>query len=84
MGLIESKRTGTTGIGYTFETLLGKKEDKNFTPDFMGIEINAKLGYSKSPLTLFNLTPYMNNNSSIQYIIDNFSYNIANPSKLKK
>lgn len=78
MGLIESKRTGTTGIGYTFETLLGKKEDKNFTTDFMGIEINAKLGYSKSPLTLFNLTPYMNNNSSIQYIIDNFGYNIAN------
>ena len=49
----------------------------------MGIEIKAKLGYSKSPLTLFNLTPYMNNNSSIQYIIDNFGYNIANHRSLK-
>ena len=57
MGLIKSLRGGSTGIGYTFETLLSKKEDQSFKPDYLGIEIKTHLGYSKSPITLFNLTP---------------------------
>lgn len=44
-----SLREGNIGIGYTFETLIDKKEDNLPLPDFNGIEIKTKLGYSKSP-----------------------------------
>lgn len=57
MGYIKSTRIGVTGIGKTFEDLLGKKEDTKGVPDYHGIELKTKLGYSKSYTTLFNLTP---------------------------
>jgi len=39
---IETLRTGDTGIGYTFETLLGIEENNDQTADFRGIEIKCK------------------------------------------
>lgn len=72
MGAVKALREGSTGIGYTFETLLGKKEDSESLPDFMGIEIKTKLGYSKSPITLFNCVSIRNNCSAIEYILDNY------------
>lgn len=76
-----SLRSGTTGIGYTFENLLGKEEDNSFAPDYNGIEIKCKLGYSNSPITLFTLTPKIkysitnqNYDSSSKFILDNFGY----------
>lgn len=74
MGLIEPLRKGTTGIGYTFETLLNKKEDAECKPDFLGIEIKTKLGYSKSPITLFHSIPKRKGNSAIHYIFNKYSY----------
>ena len=56
-GYVKSGREGYTGIGKTFEDLLGKAEDTKDTPDYHGIEIKTKLGYSNSYTTLFNLTP---------------------------
>jgi MvaI/BcnI restriction endonuclease family len=41
-GWIDSLREGTTGIGYTFETLLGIKENNDKRADFKGIEIKCK------------------------------------------
>ena len=41
-GWIESMREGDTGIGYTFETLLGIKENNDQKADFKGIEIKCK------------------------------------------
>lgn len=41
-GWIETLRTGDTGIGYTFETLLGIKENNDQTADFKGIELKCK------------------------------------------
>lgn len=41
-GWIDSLRTGDTGIGYTFETLLGIKENNDQLADFQGIEIKCK------------------------------------------
>jgi hypothetical protein len=35
-------RTGDTGIGYTFETLLGIKENNDQAADFRGIELKCK------------------------------------------
>lgn len=73
--LNKSLRKGTTGIGYTFEKLLKKREDNKYLPDYKGIEIKTKLGYTKSSLTLFTLTPKSKNDErSIKYILDNYSY----------
>lgn len=82
LGLVQSLRKGTTGLGYTFESLLGKSEDSKPIPDFNGIEIKTKLGYSKSPITLFTLAPHKNNDYAIDYILHNFGYP-TNNSKLK-
>jgi len=70
----KSLRKGTTGIGYTFETLINKSENNLYLPDYNGIEIKTKLGYSKSPLTLFTLTPKKENERSIKYLLENYGY----------
>ncbi len=41
-GWIDSLRTGDTGIGYTFESLLGIEENNDRRADFRGIEIKCK------------------------------------------
>lgn len=78
-----SLRNGSTGIGYTFENLIHKKEDSNYLPDFKGIEIKTKLGYSRSPIKLFTLVPKFNGESPIKYILNNFGYPDKNNKNLK-
>ena len=56
-GWIESMRKGTTGIGYTFEKLIGKSEDSFPIPDYGSIEIKTRYKNSKQDITLFNATP---------------------------
>lgn len=85
MGLIKEMRKGPTGIGYTFESLLNKREDQESLPDFKGIELKCKLGYTKTPITLFNCAPKRNNESAIKYIFSTYShhrYNNLNDYKL--
>ena len=41
-GFVSSLRAGDTGIGYTFETLVGVEENNDQTADFRGIEIKCK------------------------------------------
>lgn len=41
-GYIDSLRIGDTGIGYTFETQLGIKENNDRRADFRGIEVKCK------------------------------------------
>lgn len=53
----KSHRTGSTGIGKTFEDLLNKKEDNLQQPDFEGIEIKAHDFNGASMITLFTKTP---------------------------
>ena len=62
MGYIDTRRIGDTGIGYTFETLLGIKENNDQTADFKGIEIKCKgvneEGYTKAgKINLFQVAP---------------------------
>lgn len=78
MGLIKSLRNGTTGIGYTFESLLNKREDQNCKPDFKSIELKCKLGYSKSPLTLFSYSPKRNNQPALNYIFEKYNHHLYN------
>lgn len=61
-GWIDSLRTGDTGIGYTFETLLGIRENNDKKADFKGIEIKCKGikeggGSSSSKQNLFQEGP---------------------------
>lgn len=57
MGYVKSIRNGSTGIGATFENLLGKSEESFEIPDFNGIEIKTTRAYSKSDVGLFNAVP---------------------------
>lgn len=85
MGLIKSLRDGPTGIGYTFETLINKKEDQKSLPDFKSIEIKCRLGCSKSSITLFNCVPKRRGVSAIKYIFENYGhyrYNNKNDCKI--
>jgi hypothetical protein len=55
---ILSNRSGPTGIGKTFEDLLGKKEDNLSLPDFKGlIELKARDMESSSMINLFTKSP---------------------------
>lgn len=73
-GFHKSVRKGKYGIGDTFEYLLGKEFDKNYLPDYKGIEIKTKFGYTKSPLGLFCLTPSSDFPYTIKYLVDKFGY----------
>lgn len=57
LGWVESLREGSGGIGYTFETLLGKKEDHLQLPDYLGIEIKTLKYLGKRKIHLFCATP---------------------------
>ena len=64
MGRVKSMRKGSTGIGYTLESLLGIKANSNKAPDFKGIEIKSgriaslnKKAVQQPRITLFSKTP---------------------------
>ena len=78
MGPVKSMREGNTGLGYTFECLLKKKEDHECKPDYKSVEIKCKLGYTKMPLALFTYTPLRNGESAINYIYDTYKFHRYN------
>lgn len=76
-GWIDSLREGDTGIGYTFESLLGIKENNDKRADFRGIEIKCKgtkegASSASGKLNLFQQgpvwTPKRSNRQVIQLI----------------
>lgn len=76
-----SSRKGSTGIGKTFEDLLGKEEDNHDLPDFHDIEIKTRDKASNSMITLFTKSPsypkgantFLRNNFGVK---DEFGNNI--------
>lgn len=74
MGYVPSTRKGFTGIGKTFEDLIGKTEDTLGIPDYYGIEIKTKKGYSKSYTTLFNATPQGESEFEIKRLCASYGY----------
>lgn len=52
-GFIKSLRGGSTGVGFTFETLLGIKENNLALPDLEKVEIKTHRDHSNSLITLF-------------------------------
>ncbi len=83
MGYVKSTRKGPTGIGKTFEDLLGKKEDRLSEPDYHGIELKTKRAYTKSYITLFSATPQGEEQLQVKRLRDNYGYQIKPGSKLK-
>jgi hypothetical protein len=78
MGLVKNSRKGTTGVGYTFEALINKKEDQECKPDFGNIEIKCRFGYSKGDLSLFNCEPFRIGSIAKNYIFEKYSYHRYN------
>ncbi len=74
MGWIKSYRKGNTGIGYTFEKLLGKEEDALCLPDFNGIEIKTHRKNSKSYITLFNYNPIGESSYELKRLLKRYGY----------
>ena len=57
-GFVESHRTHNTGIGQTFEDLLGIVENNNSLADYKGLlEIKSSRELSESMITLFTKSP---------------------------
>lgn len=56
-GWIKSTKNGSSGVGITFESLIGVPNNDFEIPDFKGIEIKTKRQSSRSYTTLFNATP---------------------------
>jgi len=73
-GYIESIRTGSTGVGITFETLLGKKEDSKRISDYYGIEIKTKRAYSKSFVSLFGMAPRGKTTNEVRRLVCQYGY----------
>lgn len=74
LGWIKSLRNGPTGVGYTFECLLNKKEDNLQQPDFKSIEIKTIKYFSKRKIHLFNATPEYVFFSPIKRILQKYGY----------
>lgn len=83
MGWIKSLRKGPTGIGYTFETLLGKEEDSFCSPDYYGFEIKTHRTKSSSYIGLFNYDPIGDHSYQLKYIYDKYGYCSTKNRKLK-
>lgn len=56
-GWIKTLRNGASGIGYTFELLIGKTEENFPIPDYNGIEIKTSRRTSWGKIHLFHATP---------------------------
>lgn len=73
-GWVKTLKNGPTGIGYTFEKLLGKKEDNLFLPDYKNIEIKTFRIFSKKKLHLLTLTPDGDYLFPIERIVNSLGY----------
>lgn len=73
-GWIESLRKGTTGIGYTFETLIGKEEEQFPIPDYRTIEIKTRFRNSKENIGLFTAAPDGDYLFATKKIYDTYGY----------
>lgn len=74
MGWVKSLRNGPTGVGYTFETLLGLSENSIPFPDYCNIEIKTHRKSSNSLINLFNYNPIGNNSYQLKYIYEQYGY----------
>lgn len=74
MGFVPSMRKGSTGIGYTFERLLGVSENNIAIPDIGGrVELKTKRANSNSFITLFTFNKGVWN-IGLRELIEKYGY----------
>jgi len=77
-GSIPSLRDGTTGVGYTLETLLGIEANSKTLPDYKGIELKASrknpIRPSRNRQTLFSKAPLKNSPLKPIDVINQYGY----------
>lgn len=83
MGWVKSLRKGPTGVGYTFESLIGKGEDACALPDFNGIEIKTHRRLSKSDICLFNYNPIGESSYELMRLYDNYGFRSVKNKSIK-
>lgn len=81
---VKSVRRGNTGIGATFENLLGKNEDSLEIPDFGAIEIKTRRAYSKSKISLFTAVPTGSSYYEVKRLRDTYGYRDVKDCDLKR
>lgn len=64
LGFTPSRRSNSTGIGKTFEDLIGIAENNITEPDLHGFEIKSQRNFSGSYVTLFTKSPTMPKNAN--------------------
>ena len=74
IGWIKTLRNGTSGVGYTFESLLHKPEDSSPLPDYGKFEIKTRRAQSKSNISLFSATPDGDFKDPIKKLQKEFGY----------
>ena len=84
MGYVKSIRKGSTGVGATFEYLIGKCEENFEIPDFYGIELKARRAYSKSKISLFNSVPTGSSYYEVKRLRDKYGYPSKRDKNLKR
>ena len=73
LGWVPSITKESSGVGMTFENLLGKEFDNEGLPDYEEIELKARRCYTKSLVNLFNANPNSKEKVS-KYLVDNYGY----------
>lgn len=82
LGFVKSHRTNNTGIGKTFEDLLGVDENNKKDHDFIGFEVKSQRFLSGSKITLFTKSPsYPSNANSL--LLNNYG-NLDTSTGLKR
>ena len=84
MEYVKTVRSGSTGVGATFEYFLGKNEDSFEIPDFDGIEIKTRRSYSKAYITLFNAVPTGSHFHETKRLRDCYGYPCKSDKYLKE
>lgn len=83
MGYVKTVRGGSTGVGATFEFLLGKPEESFEIPDYKNIEIKTRRAYSKSSITLFNAVPTGGTYYEVKRLRDEYGWPMRDNHNLK-
>lgn len=84
LGYVKTVRNGPTGIGATFEKLLGKEEESFEIPDYYGIEIKTRRAYSKSYISLFNAVPTGSTFHETKRLRDKYGFPSKKDKELKR
>jgi len=73
-GWIKTMSNDLRGVGYTFETLIGKDVDNFCLPDYRGIEIKTFELFTRRVIHLFNATPDGDYLYPIERILNTLGY----------